>query len=241
MHTPHPSSPAPWRQLVLGVLVTLLTPGRLLAWAHHQASGLSVNNVYQGAALLPADLHRVLLLPLVAAGDGPAFEVGCATLQPVLYAELVRAGRFEVTTVAADRLAWRTGRAAWTGEEVLPGDFLAVLRQETGCEAVLFAQLVVYRPYTPLVVGWKLRLVDTRSQQTLWAAEEVFDAARPEVARAARAFDRADATGWAVLHAPRRFAAFAAAHLLATLPHRAPPKRVKVFLKQADEGAERRP
>lgn len=234
---PH-SHPWPWRQAASGLLAVALMYGAPATAALRQPAAGLVNNVHRGCDVLPADAYRVALLPLSAAAD---YTAVAGTLDSVLHSELVRTKRFEVVTLPAERLAWRTGRSAWSGEEEFPADFFAILRRETGCDAVLFARLVVLRAYPPLAVGWRLRLVDARSLETLWAAEEVFDAAQPEVARAARRFDGADATGWGVLHSPRRFAGFAAAHLLETLPARTPAKKAKVFLKGADTTAERRP
>src|ERR1035441_7903692 len=46
------------------------------------------------------------------------------------------------------------------------------------------------RRNTPLAVGWRLKLVDARSGQIIWSVDELFDAARPGVFRAAQRFER---------------------------------------------------
>ena len=109
-------------------------------------------------------------------GDLPE---GCTALTPVLWDQLVKTKKFEVVLVDAATLRSRTGQANWTGTETLPADFLAFLRREYGCDGVLFVELTTYRAYAPLAVGWRMKLVDARSGQIAWAADELFDAARP--------------------------------------------------------------
>jgi len=185
------------------------------------------DNVFAYPAKLSLDFRRVAVLPLAAAdtGDLPA---GCEALAPVLRAQLVATKKFEVAAVDADGLRRRTGRAAWTGGEVLPPDFLAYLRREYDCDGVLFAELTTYRAYAPMAIGWRFKLVDTRTGQVLWAADELFDAAQPAVAKAARRFagekpvwpllDGGD--DWSAQNSPRQFGGYSAAALLATLPER---------------------
>jgi len=186
------------------------------------------DNVYAYPPKLPLDFQRVAVLPLAAEtalGDLPE---GCEALTPVLWEQLVKTRKFEAVAVNADKLRSRTGRAAWTGTENLPPDFFAFLRREYGCDAVLFAELTAYHAYAPLAVGWRLKLVDARSGQIIWAAEEQFDATRPAIAQAARHFGQhqpvfqlaGDESNWVALNSPRQFGRYSAAALLETLPER---------------------
>jgi hypothetical protein len=70
-----------------------------------------------------------------------------------------------------------------------------------------------------------MRLVDARTQKTLWAGDEVFDAGQPAVQAGARSFQLAERQNgvtspdfWAMQTSPRQFGQYAAAQLLATLP-----------------------
>ena len=137
------------------------------------------DNVFVYPPKLALNLQRVAVLPLAAENSACDLPEGCDALSPVLWEQLVKTKKFEVVAVDADKLRSRTGRANWTGAENLPPDFLAFLRREYGCDAVLFAELTAYRAYAPLAVGWRLKLVDARSGQILWSADELFDAAHP--------------------------------------------------------------
>jgi hypothetical protein len=183
------------------------------------------DNVFAYPARLTLDFRRVAVLPLAAETDSRNLPEGCETLTPVLWEQLLKTKRFEVVAVDAAKLRSRTGRVNWTGAENLPPDFFAYLRREYGCDGVLFAELTAYRAYAPLAVGWRLKLVDARSGQIVWATDELFDAARPGIARAAQRFEMPQpilpifrAENWVAINSPQRFGRYSAAALLDTLP-----------------------
>jgi len=184
-------------------------------------------NVFLAAAQLPADLKRVAVLPLACDGRRTDLAAGRDSLGPVLTAELVKAKKFEVVEVSSDELSRLTGRADWTGEEILPAGFLDSLKKEYGCDAVLFCQLTEFHAYPPLAVGWRLRLVAVRGQKTLWAGDEQFDAGEPAVMAGALLYQRQeqrqlddDTAEWLALNSPQRFGQYSIARLLDTLPAR---------------------
>ena len=180
-------------------------------------------NVFATPVILSPYLQRVAVLPLAAAGQGADLPEGCDVLNSILQDELVKTKKFEVVAVSPEVLRHRTGHPAWTGAETLPPDFFGSLRRVYGCDAVLFAELTTFHAYAPLVVGWRLKLVDARSQSIIWEADEVFDASQPQVASGAKHFQRREhlpANDWAMLNSPRQFGRFSAATLLACLPGR---------------------
>lgn len=185
------------------------------------------DNVFAYPTKLALDFRRVAVLPLAAGkldGDQPD---GCAALTPILLEQLTKTKRFEVVSVDADSLRHGTGRAAWTGTEALPADFLGFLHREYGCDGVLFGELTIYRAYAPMAIGWRLKLVDVHSGQILWAVDEVFDDAAPAVHRAAQRFEAKGPSwpfghgqNWLAANSPRQFGRYSVAALLATLPER---------------------
>jgi hypothetical protein len=205
-----------------------------------------MGNVFVSSPVLPQDLKRIVMLP-PACGDfsGPMSDA-CQILGPVLQAELIKTGRFEV--VAADPEAVRncTGGLGWTGEETLPAKIFDSLKQYYGCDAVLFCHLTAFRSSAPLAIGWRLKLVDVKTGAILWAADEIYDAKNPVVAKAAERFERQQQPHqsaiyhvysflawcintptrsalddqWNILHSPRYFGEFSASELLKTLPAR---------------------
>jgi len=184
-------------------------------------------NVFLYAPEFAPDVKRVALLPLACADRSPELRDGCEALTPVVEAELVKIRKFEVVSASPEILRKCTGRSAWTGAESLPQNFFDVLREAYGCDAVLFCQLTTFRPYEPLAVGLRMKLVSTRTGQTLWAVDELLDAGRQSVLNGARQYQSARLQGsydgcgdWLVRNSPRMFGQYAAAQMLATLPKR---------------------
>ena len=185
------------------------------------------SNIFMAAGKLSAKLLRVAVLPLAAETESGSLPEGCSALTPVVWEQAVKSKRFEAITIDATKLRAATGRAAWTGGEVLPADFFEFLRREYACDAVLFGELTQFRAYAPLAVGWRFKLVDVNTGSVIWAADEIFDAADTRVAKAAQRFEHPkplipfmESGDWAILNSPRRFGSFSAAALLETLPAR---------------------
>jgi len=185
------------------------------------------HNIFRASSKLPGEIKRVAVLPLACDGRQTDLAAGRDALEPVLFAELIRAKHFEVVQISRDEL-WRlTGRADWTGEDVLPANILDVLKQESGCDAVLFSELTAFRAYSPLAVGWRLKLVEVRQKKTLWAGDEHFDDGTPAVIAGARHYQRRgqvmredNSGGWLAVNSPLCFGQYSIAILLRTLPAR---------------------
>jgi len=185
------------------------------------------DNVFAYPPKLSLNLQRVAVLPIAAESSENDLPAGCETLTPILWEQLVKTKRFELVAVDPARLHAGTGQIGWTGTETLPPDFLTFLRREYGCDGVLFAELTTYRAYAPLAVGWRFKLVDARSGQVIWSADEIFDAARPDVARSMQRFEGAGVSlpffrqeSWLANNSPSQFGRYSAATLLDTLPDR---------------------
>ena len=185
------------------------------------------DNIFAYPPKLSLNIQRVAMLPIAAESNGRDLPEGCSALTPVLLEQLVKTKRFEVVAVDPLRLRQGTGQPYWTGTETLTPGFLAFLRREYGCDGVLFAELTTYRAYAPLAVGWRFKLVDARSGQVVWAADELFDATRTSVARDAESFGKhgfalpfAHEENWLALNSPNEFGRYSAATVLNTLPNR---------------------
>jgi hypothetical protein len=203
------------------------------------------DNVFVSSPLLPVSLRRVVLLPLAHEGSQAELSSGCEMLYPVLQAELIKTKKFEVVTASPKTTQALTGQAAWTGAEVLPPDFFGSLQRVYGCDAVLFCQLTAFHSYPPLMIGWRMKLVDVSTQKIIWSADVVYDASDLAVTKSAQEFQKqqegadkpktffrrvwtwldrrsepATDEPWTVLNSPRYFGQFSSAKLLQTLPER---------------------
>jgi len=202
------------------------------------------DNAFELSPYLPADLRRVAVLPLAWEGSQIDLSQGCETLGPVLLAELIKTKKFEAVSVSPEDLRSQTGRLNWTGAEILPADFLDSLQRVYGCHAVLFCQLTVFRAYTPLAVGWRMKLVDVRTGQILWAVDKIFDAEQPKVLKQARRyhfggpwFAHDSSNDQQVENSPRQFGQYTITQVLSTLPNRK--EMTKVSLSATDVPSKR--
>lgn len=177
--------------------------------------------------ILPRTLHRVAVLPVTVARNDADLIAGKDALEDILFSELVKCRRFELARVSGAELERWSGRASWTPSDRLPTNLVERIKEEKGVEAVVFAQITVYRAYTPMAMGWSLRLVDSEPNATIWAVDEVFDAGTPHVVNGARRFQQQEAAdarplvdSMGILASPRRFGQYMLHTLLETLPGR---------------------
>lgn len=177
-----------------------------------------------GEPQLPANLHRVVVLPAAVGSVAPP-ESG-AELDPIFITALQQTNRFEIVAINRDECARKFHVGEFSSTAALPHDFLAVLKREYAADAVLFIDVTVYKPYRPLAIGVRAKLATLEDAvRLLWTFDNVFSAADPAVANAARHFflksDRADVPAdftQGVLQSPSRFARYVAAEMFATLP-----------------------
>jgi len=201
---------------------TIATPRDLV-----RGKGYRPENIYTESAALPKNIRRVVVLPLTCDENNAVMKDGRVSLEPVLVSELIKTKKFEVVTSDAGFLKNRAGRADWATEEILPPDLFTLLRENSACDAVLFARLTVFRAYPPLQIGWRLRLVNAETGRTIWAADEVFDGGEPAVKDGARRHQliaEREPSGvpneWFIQNSPEKFGQYTAASLFSTLPAR---------------------
>ena len=185
------------------------------------------DNIFLSGGKLPGDIKRVAVLPLSCDGRQTDLAAGCEALEPVLLEELIKTKHFEVIQISRDKLRRLTGRADWTGEDILPAGILNSLKMQSGCDAVLFSELTEFRAYPPLAIGWRLKLVDVRQKKTVWAGDEHFDAGNLAVISGARLYQKRGqvvlddkTSGWLAVNSPRRFGQYSIDSILGTLPAR---------------------
>jgi hypothetical protein len=184
------------------------------------------HNVYSAIGGWPRHCKRVAILPLAQPQGDALLEQGTQALEPVLNAEILQTARAEFLVLSPDQAFALTGKRSWAPSDRFPADFLQRLREATGCDAVMLGQLTAYAPYPPIVVGWRLQLIDTEGPRVLWAFDQVINASDSGVAEAARAYSKAHFGGSPspdhsfILNSPRRFGQFAASVVAQSLPPR---------------------
>lgn len=208
----------PFRVATLLVVATLWTAcGTIRRDAEWQGSP-QVQLANTRSRPLPTATRRVLAFPVhVPQIAGPTQRELDATFET----ELNKQQRFEVVRVSRDELSSILGREEISSTETFPAEALTTLRQRFAPDALLLTDITAYRPYRPLAMGVRARLVDAQTMKELWAIDTTLDSAHEDVARAALAHrGGADVHPGLVLQSPRTFAAFVAQQAFATLAPR---------------------
>lgn len=184
------------------------------------------SNVYRRDERLPLTFRRIAVLPLTWDESHAEASAGAMALEGGLRTELLKTAKFELLWISPDALGRWTGKKDWKADEELPSDLFRKLREEVGCDGVLFCRLSRFRPYPPLAVGWNLRLIDAADAQPVWAVDELFDSGEPAVSNSARRYEQQHQKGGPstdaplILTSPSRFGQYAASAVLGTLPAR---------------------
>ena len=211
-----------------GPLLAVLVGGCMHSPPAQPGAGLGPEfepqNFHQTSAWLPRDVRRVAVLPLTAASEELLNSSTRDQLEQLLPRELNRTELFEIIPIEPATLRRWTGRSRWGITDALPANFFPLLREQLGCDAVIFAHVTAFRAYTPMVMGWKLHLVDTRQPQIWWACDVMYDAGDQKVARGAQRFEREQQGSRltagepaTILRSPGRFGQFTLATSLETL------------------------
>ncbi len=181
----------------------------------------------RGPAVWPAELARVAVLPAHdVAGRLPSESL--AAYDPLWQRGLGATQRAELVPVGRPELSVWTGRESFSSAGLLPAGLLERVARETGAQAALFLDLTTVKSYPPLALGFRARLVALPGGETIWIADELFDAADAATARGARRFARANASApgdaaHGVLQSPSRFGDYAFHAVAALLPPRTLP------------------
>lgn len=168
-------------------------------------------------------IRRVVLMPVWAGAT--ATEESAADLDPVFRQALQDQNRFEVVTLSRAECRNRFGATALSSAAAVPNNLIATIQKVYAADAIMFVDVTVHRPYHPLALGIRSRLVVVNNSHLAWAFDNVFSADDPLVSASARHYYiesehqgvPGDLTP-AVLQSPSRFATYAAHATFDTLP-----------------------
>ena len=211
--------------LLLALCFPACEVGRDSALKKHPASPkIQLANVYRPP--MAGMLSRVAVLPLSGEIDPPD---ALREMDKTFYSEFNKTQIFEGVSVSRAEFQDILHREQLTSTEPIPRELINTLQQKYSAEAILFTDIAHYRPYRPISISVRTKLVSIKTGEVLWAIDSTFDSAEPQVAQAARdysslteqspiAIKASDSSG--VLLSPQRFARFVAREIFATLPNR---------------------
>jgi len=187
----------------------------------------------------PAGMRRLAILPVDAVR--PVNETQ-RDMDGVFRGELSKVVKYEIVQVSRPEMMKLINRESISSTEVLPQHLVTALRQKYAANAVMFIDFTLFRPYRPMAIGVRAKIVDLSNMEILWMADGVLDAAEPDVAALASQFaDSSMKMGYIsptipkgqtrdyasgnqiVLQSPRLFAMFVAHEAFASLAPPPPP------------------
>jgi hypothetical protein len=129
---------------------------------------------HRGEDRLPAEIHRVAVLP--AYGGDVTDPESATALDLVLLSALQRQMRFEIVTLSRDDCRRLFGSGSVGSTDALPPGLLEKIATTYAVDAVLFTDITVYQPYRPLALGFRSKLATVRDVRLVWTFDEVFSA-----------------------------------------------------------------
>ena len=139
-----------------------------------------------------------------------------------LFRALQKRQVFGLTIVRRDDPSWRSLQL--DGDTTYSLDQILAIRETLKCDAILLGTVTEFRPYPHMAVGLRLKLLDMRDGQLLWALEQVWDGADKAIEKRTKSYFKAQkGSGFAPLHeqlatvSPLEFIKFVSYEVAATL------------------------
>jgi hypothetical protein len=173
---------------------------------------------------LPDYFNRVVVLPCYFPDEDSHL---LTYIDDIFHQELAQERIFETIRIQTEQMKRVFGveRVSSAGE--LPENFLRKLEGMTNANGVLFVDLDSYRPYRPMSLGVRAKLVDIKTGEFMWAIDETFDTGHASIIVGSNQFQEkaqvralSAKTSGSVLHSPRIFAKYIASTTFSTLPLR---------------------
>lgn len=188
----------------------------------------------------PAGMRRLAVMPIHA--NRPIDDVQ-RDMDGIFRGELSKVVKYEIVEIPRQEMLNLGGHESISSSAVIPNDVIKALRQKYAADAVMFIDFTVFRPYRPIAIGVRAKIVELRNMEIIWMADGILDTAEPDVAEMATQFagsglniryisstipqgrKREAASGnQVILQSPRLFAGFVAHEAFSTLAPPLPPQ-----------------
>ncbi len=121
------------------------------------------------------DLHVVGRVAIVELDNDSSYPQVSADVTEALFVALQKKQVFGLTVVRQQDPAWRALQMDLDSTYDL--EQLVTTRKTLKCDAILVGTVTEYRPYPHLAMGLRMKLIDLKDGELLWALERVWDAA----------------------------------------------------------------
>jgi hypothetical protein len=141
-------------------------------------------------------IGRVAIVELENDSSYPQISTDITT---ALFNSLQKKQVFGLTVIGRHDPSWRSLQLETDSTYSL--DQMRAIREALKCDGLLLGTITEFRPYPHMVVGLRLKLVDLRDGQLLWALEQIWDSADKTTEKRIKAyFESEKRSGFAPLH-----------------------------------------
>jgi len=119
------------------------------------------------------DLTAIGRVAIVELENDSTYPQISADVTAGLFQALQKKQMFGLTVVRQHDPAWRSLQL--DGSSVQTLDQILAIRETLKCDGVLLGTITEFRPYPHMAMGLRLKLLDLRDGQLLWAIDQVWD------------------------------------------------------------------
>lgn len=144
---------------------------------------LSGCGIYTAPSLVPdhyylnpdKDLAAVGRVAIIGLDNDSTYPKIAADVTEALFQALQKRQLFGLSIVRQSAPAWRSLQLDLSSTYTL--EQLFAVRKTLKCDAVLIGTITGYKPYPHMAIGLRLKIIDLKDGQLLWALEQVWDSA----------------------------------------------------------------
>ena len=121
-----------------------------------------------------SDVGRVAIVEL---NNNSSYPEISSDVTEKMYQALQKKQIFGLTVVRQDDFLWRSLQLDLESNSKYTLDEIINIHETLKCDAILLGTITEFRPYPHMIIGLRLKLLDLRDGQLLWALEQVWDSA----------------------------------------------------------------
>jgi hypothetical protein len=152
---------------------TPATSGRIKKVPQQQAAP------FESGIAWPQGMRRLAVLPIHA--NRPIDDLQ-RDMDGIFRGELSKVVKYEIVQVPRSEMLGIINRETVSSSAVIPAQVIQALKEKYAADAVLFTDFTVFRPYRPIAIGVRTKIVDLRNMSVIWMADGILDSGEPDVA-----------------------------------------------------------
>lgn len=136
------------------------------------------------------DLSTIGRVAVVELNNDTTYPQASSDITEALFQALQKKQVFGLTIVRQNNPAWRSlqleADSTYTLEQT------SSIRETLKCDGILLGSITEYRPFPHMAIGLRLKIMDLRNGQLLWALEQIWDITDKQTERRVRKYYRSE-------------------------------------------------